>query len=75
MASDEWLSARQVSERYAIRKSYLDKLRVRGGGPVYCKLGPKLVRYYAADIDAWFASSRRANTSSVTSEAQIAGAA
>lgn len=40
----------------------LEAWRVRGGGPVYCRLGKKCV-YDIADLDAWVASKRRASTS------------
>jgi hypothetical protein len=41
--------------------SSLAKLRLYGGGPTYMKLG-RSVRYGIADLDAWLAAGRRANT-------------
>lgn len=39
----------------------LAKLRCHGGGPVFLKIG-RSVRYAPADLDAWLATKRRANT-------------
>jgi predicted DNA-binding transcriptional regulator AlpA len=36
--------------------SWLSALAVRGGGPVYYKLGPKRVGYRKADLEEWVAS-------------------
>lgn len=40
----------------------LEAYRVRSGGPIYMKLGKRVV-YDAADLDAWLASKRRHSTS------------
>jgi hypothetical protein len=42
--------------------SYLEKLRVKGGGPAYRKIG-RLVRYRPADLDDWIEKGRRISTS------------
>jgi hypothetical protein len=42
--------------------STLNKLRVFGGGPVFLKLGRRVV-YDVVDLDAWRASKRRTSTS------------
>ena len=43
-------------------ESTFAKLRLYGGGPVYVKLGRRVV-YDPADLDHWLASHRRASTS------------
>jgi hypothetical protein len=43
--------------------SYLNKLRVIGGGPVYSKVGSRRVVYRVDDLDRWLAASRRRSTS------------
>lgn len=48
----------------ALSKSSLDKLRVYGGGPVYIKLGKRVV-YDRTDLDEWLSSKRVANTAQV----------
>ncbi|MBI4968988.1 MAG: helix-turn-helix domain-containing protein [Rhodospirillales bacterium] len=40
----------------------LQALRLRGGGPVYLKLG-RLIRYRSGDVRAWLESQRRTSTS------------
>ena len=42
--------------------STLNKLRVRGDGPVYSKLG-RIVVYDVADLDGWLAVNKRVSTS------------
>jgi predicted DNA-binding transcriptional regulator AlpA len=43
-------------------KSSLDKLRISGGGPVYLKIGRRVL-YDLADLDQWLGAHRRASTS------------
>lgn len=42
--------------------STFEKLRLTGGGPVYSKIGRRVV-YRVVDLDAWLASNRRRSTS------------
>ena len=42
--------------------STFEKLRHKGGGPVYCKIGRRVV-YRVEDLDAWLAENRRRSTS------------
>jgi predicted DNA-binding transcriptional regulator AlpA len=42
--------------------STFEKLRLTGGGPVYSKLGRRVV-YRVEDLDAWLAANRRRSTS------------
>ena len=42
--------------------STFEKLRLTGGGPVYHKIGRRVV-YRVADLDAWLAANRRRSTS------------
>lgn len=39
----------------------LEDYRVRGGGPIYCRLGRHVI-YQTDDLDAWLASKRRQST-------------
>jgi excisionase family DNA binding protein len=45
-----------------LAKSTLEKLRVRGGGCPYIRVG-RVVVYDSADLDAWLSSHRRTSTS------------
>ena len=42
--------------------STFEKLRLTGGGPIYAKLGRRVV-YRVEDLDAWLAANRRRSTS------------
>jgi len=60
-------TTRQAAERLGLSVFTLEAWRVRGGGPVYVKLG-KAVRYSDQELDNFEKASERTNTS------QIAGA-
>ena len=45
-------------------KRTLDAWRVRGGGPVFCRVG-RLVKYRQRDLDAFVAAGERRNTSEI----------
>jgi predicted DNA-binding transcriptional regulator AlpA len=42
--------------------STFEKLRLNGGGPIYSKIGRRVV-YRIEDLDAWLAANRRRSTS------------
>jgi hypothetical protein len=58
--------ARSSPDAYAtytnLSKSSLDKLRVYGGGPLYIKVGARVV-YDRVDLDTWLIGKKVANTS------------
>jgi predicted DNA-binding transcriptional regulator AlpA len=56
------LDTRAAAEHLGLAESTLEKLRVTGGGPVFCKLGRRVV-YRLADLDVWIASRRVGSTS------------
>lgn len=59
----EYLSTDQVvAAGYPFTKSWLDKARVRGGGPAYVKIGAK-VYYRKEDLEGWIAAHQRRSTS------------
>jgi len=51
-----------ISEITKISRSTLKKLRVRGGGPPFLKVG-RSVRYYIPDVLTWMAQHERRSTS------------
>lgn len=64
----EYLSTDQVvTAGYPFTKSWLDKARVRGGGPAYLKIGSK-VYYRKDDLECWIAAHERRSTSVGISE-------
>jgi len=43
-------------------KSTLDKMRINGGGPIYSKIGRRVV-YDPTDLDEWLMAHRQSSTS------------
>ncbi len=64
----QMLRTPQAAQYLGISASSLNKYRVFGGGPVFCKVG-RVVVYDPNDLDAWLASCRRTSTSDNGKEA------
>ena len=62
MDTKHYLSTAEVADRLGLSVSYLNQLRVRGGGPVFAKLGQRVV-YDPADIASWLESNKHQSTS------------
>lgn len=60
--SDGFLNTAEAAQRLGVSSSYLNKLRLTGGGPVFVKMGAKVV-YDLDDLSAWVAARRRSSTS------------
>jgi hypothetical protein len=56
------LNVKKAAGYASISKSTLDKLRVYGGGPIYIKVGARVV-YDRTDLDTWLVGKKIANTS------------
>jgi predicted DNA-binding transcriptional regulator AlpA len=56
------LRTREAAEYCGSSASTFEKLRLRGGGPIYSKIGRRVV-YRLEDLDAWLAANRRRSTS------------
>jgi hypothetical protein len=64
LSQAEALTPEQVERVFpALTVGYLQKLRNKGGGPVYSKPTDKRVIYRRADIEAWLNASRVSSTS------------
>lgn len=57
------LSAEEASSRLGLAKSTLAKMRLRGDGPSYIKMGPRRVAYRACDLTDWIEARRYCSTS------------
>jgi predicted DNA-binding transcriptional regulator AlpA len=55
---DTTLRPAEAAEYLKLSESTLAKLRCRGGGPEYLKLGKRVV-YAKCDLDKWLAGCRR----------------
>jgi excisionase family DNA binding protein len=62
-APDDLLTVKEAAEDRRCSKSYLDKLRVYGGGPPFLRIGKRKILYRKSDLDAWTASRRYNSTS------------
>lgn len=49
------LNTREAAAYCRLGKPTLERFRVTGGGPRYCKIG-SAVRYRRADLDSWLES-------------------
>jgi predicted DNA-binding transcriptional regulator AlpA len=58
------LNVAEAAQRLGVSVSYLNKLRLTGGGPHFIKLGARRVVYDPSDLAAWVAQCRRTSTSS-----------
>ena len=58
-----WLRAPAAAAFVGLSTSTLAKMRLRGDGPPYSKLTPRIVIYSTTDLDAWISSRRRLSTS------------
>src|SRR4051812_25387531 len=56
------LNVIKAADYTRLSKSSLDKLRVYGGGPLYIKVGARVV-YDRIDLDTWLIGKKVANTS------------
>lgn len=61
--SNELLTCDQAAKQLALSKSTLAKMRLRGDGPIYVKLGPRRVAYREKDLEVWVAKNRFQSTS------------
>jgi hypothetical protein len=46
--------------------AYLETLRIKGGGPRFARLSPRIIRYRREALDAWCASREVGSTSEPT---------
>jgi hypothetical protein len=56
------LRVTEAANFLSLSASFLNKLRVTGGGPIFRKIGRAVV-YDPADLEIWLANRRRASTS------------
>jgi excisionase family DNA binding protein len=56
------LTVQEAADYLRLSKSFLDKLRVYGGGPTFQRLG-RAIRYLKSDLHAWAAQRRFGSTS------------
>jgi excisionase family DNA binding protein len=57
------LTTKEAATYLRLAKPTLERFRLAGSGPAFCKMGEKSVRYRKADLDDWLASRLRRSTS------------
>ena len=67
------LDTQAAAKRLGLSASTLEKLRVYGGGPTYCKLR-RSVRYRCGDLSQWIEESVRSSTSTPSEPFEAHGA-
>lgn len=60
---DQFLDEEGAADLLGLSRSYLSKLRVAGGGPLFSKYGARAVRYRVGDLLTWAASKSARSTS------------
>ncbi len=58
-----FLTTRQAAQLLQLSPRTLEKMRVEGNGPIFCRLGRKKVSYRLSDLLAWADAGARRSTS------------
>jgi hypothetical protein len=58
-----YLDTKESARHVGLSTATLERLRVKGGGPLFISPVPGRVLYDVQDLDAWMQSRRRASTS------------
>ena len=53
VGNDPWMTTKQAAKHLSCHPNTLEKMRCRGEGPAYSKLGAKSVRYRKSALDAF----------------------
>ena len=67
------LRVQGAADYLGLATSTLAKMRLRGDGPPYAKVGRRIVVYELADLDAWLAGRKRRSTSEPDGAPQTIG--
>ena len=66
--SDIFLTPKEAAAYLRVSKSYLDKLRVYGGGPKFVRFTKRKILYRKSDLDSWASQHRFGSTSEYPGE-------
>lgn len=69
--SDQLLTPSEAAAYLRCSKSYLDKLRVYGGGPKFLRLGKRKILYRQSELDLWTAERSFGSTSEYRNFPQV----
>ena len=57
------LTTKEAAAYLRLATPTLERFRLTGGGPAFCKMGDKAVRYRKEDLEDWLTSCLRRSTS------------
>ena len=60
---ERFVTTREAAAYLRVSKSYLDKLRVYGGGPKFLRYSKRKIIYARSELDLWAARHRFSSTS------------
>ena len=60
---EEFVRTKEAARILKLSESLLEKMRVTGNGPPFCKAGPRIVVYRVGDILNWLESRKITSTS------------
>ncbi len=63
MSSETYLTVEQAARRLGVHRSFLDRRRCEGGGPVFLRLSGRKVVYTEEALDTWAHARSRTSTS------------
>ena len=66
-ASPKLENVNQAAERLGVSVSYMNKMRLVGGGPRFIKMGARVL-YDPADLLAWLEAQKRCSTSEIRAQ-------
>ncbi len=69
MNTDRMLTTGEAAARLGVSASFLNKLRGKGGGPAFAKIGSG-VRYDPSDLDVWTAGQKHGSPAGAKQGAQ-----
>ena len=64
LQSEKLLDEKEVANSYGLSVRTLQAWRIKGGGPVFCKLGSR-VKYRPSDLEDFLRARTKAHTSEV----------
>lgn len=65
---ETFLTPKEAAAYLRVSESYMNKLRVYGGGPKFLRFGKRKILYRKSDLDFWAAQHRFGSTSEYASD-------
>lgn len=59
---DDYVTDLYLANRFSTKPQFWRKLRREGGGPKYCRLSGRAIRYRLSDVESWISERMCQNT-------------